>query len=296
MHILIIEDDMDLGFALQQALKAENISSQWLRRLADAPRHFDGEAFDCVLLDIALPDGTGLELLARWRRAGVTLPVIMITARSALEDRLAGLDGGADDFIVKPFATAELVSRIRAVLRRYAQQASEVWQAGELQIEPRRYQARIGAVPLDLSPREFHLMLELAREPGKVVPKGALAQRLEPLGDAVDFGAIEVHVSNLRRKIGAERIRTVRGLARIDSGRPGKAQTLDIAQAGTRRTGPGGARRDGARDRIVAGVAGRAAAGAGGACLPVHPAELPEQCAALCTAGRAGCGGAAARR
>ena len=212
MHILIIEDDLDLGFALQQALRVDGISSEWLRRVADAPFLFTEPSYDCILLDLTLPDGAGLDLLARWRKAGVALPVIIITARSALDDRLAGLDGGADDFIVKPFATAELVSRIRAVLRRYSQQASEVWTIGALQIEPRRYSARIDGVALELSPREFHLLLELAREPGAVVPKGVLAQRLEPLGDAVDFGAIEVHVSNLRRKIGAQRIGTVRGV------------------------------------------------------------------------------------
>jgi two-component system response regulator QseB len=212
MHILIIEDDLDLGFALQQALKADGISSEWLRRAGDAPFLFGAGAYDCILLDLTLPDGAGLDLLARWRKDGVALPVIIITARSALDDRLAGLDGGADDFIVKPFAMAELVSRLRAVLRRYSQQASETWTIGALRITPRRYSASIDGVPLELSPREFHLLLELAREPGAVVPKGVLAQRLEPLGDAVDFGAIEVHVSNLRRKIGAQRIGTVRGI------------------------------------------------------------------------------------
>jgi two-component system response regulator QseB len=212
MHILIIEDDLDLGAALQQALKTEGISSEWLRRIADAPQSFADDDYDCALLDVALPDGSGLDLLARWRRAGVALPVMIITARSGLDDRLAGLDGGADDFIIKPFATAELVARLRAVLRRYARQASECWTIGALEIEPRRYLARLDGHELDLSPREFHLMLELARAPGTVVPKGVLAQRLEPLGDAVDFSALEVHVSNLRRKIGAERIRTVRGI------------------------------------------------------------------------------------
>jgi two-component system response regulator QseB len=212
MHILIMEDDLDLGFALQQALKMEGVSSAWLRRVADVPFPFDAQEFDCVLLDLSLPDGAGLDVLTRWRRAGVAVPIIIITARSALADRLAGLDGGADDFVVKPFATAELLSRMRAVLRRYARQSSEVWTIGALQIEPRSYVARLHGVPLDLSPREFHLMLELARESGVVMAKGALAQRLEPLGDALDFGAVEVHVSNLRRKIGSERIRTVRGI------------------------------------------------------------------------------------
>jgi two-component system response regulator BasR len=97
-------------------------------------------------------------------------------------------------------------------LRRSAQQTSEVWTIGSLQIEPRRYVARIDGEPLNLSPREFHLMLELARQPGQVVPKGELAQRLEPLGDAIDFAALEVHIFNLRRKIGTQRIRTVRGV------------------------------------------------------------------------------------
>ncbi len=129
-----------------------------------------------------------------------------------MEDRLAGLDGGADDFVIKPFATAELISRIRAVLRRTARQASERWTLGELVIEPRRHQALRGGVPLELSPREFQLLLELAREPGAVVAKGVLAQRLAPLGDPIDFSVIEVHISNLRRKIGAELIRTVRGV------------------------------------------------------------------------------------
>lgn len=218
MHLLLIEDDLDLGRALQGALKAEGYSSEWLRRAADAPPSFHGSAVDCVLLDLSLGDGCGLDVLAQWRHAGQTVPVIVITARSSLQDRLAGLDGGADDFVIKPFATEELLSRIRAVMRRHAQQASEQWRLGELVIEPRRYTARLGTAPLALSPREFHLLLELAREPGTVVSKSALSHRLEPLGDPVDFASIEVHVSNLRRKIGATRIRTVRGIGYLLAG------------------------------------------------------------------------------
>jgi DNA-binding response OmpR family regulator len=212
MHLLLIEDDLQLGHALTQALRAEGATLQWLRRAGDAPPLLEDEPVDCVLLDVNLPDANGLELLARWRRAGLALPVIVISARSALEDRISGLDGGADDYIVKPFATRELLSRIHAVLRRYAQQASEVWRLGELAIEPRRHAASLAGRDLELTPREFRLLMELAREPGAVVPKRVLAQRLEPLGDAVNFGAIEVHLSNLRRKIGAQRVRTVRGV------------------------------------------------------------------------------------
>lgn len=110
---------------MQAALKVEGITSEWLRRIVDTPRSFDRTAFDCVLLDLSLPDGSGFDLLSRWRKQGNSVPIVVITARSALEDRLTGLDGGADDFLVKPFATAELISRIRAVCRRSAQQASD---------------------------------------------------------------------------------------------------------------------------------------------------------------------------
>ena len=212
MHLLLIEDDLDLGRALSQALRAESFSVEWLRRLADVPAQLSSEGVGCVLLDVNLPDGSGLEQLVRWRARDVAVPIIVITARTALEDRLRGLDGGADDYLVKPFATSELVSRIHAVRRRYAQQASEVWTFGPLEIEPRRHAVRLAGVAQELSPREFRLLLELAREPGRVVPKGQLAQRLEPLGEPVNFSAIEMHLSNLRRKIGPTWIRTVRGV------------------------------------------------------------------------------------
>lgn len=211
MHVLVIEDDVDLGRALLAALKLEGFTCLWVRRLADAPPP-DAAAIDCVLLDLALPDGTGLDLLRRWRERRAQVPVIVITARSALEDRLAGLDSGADDFVVKPFAMPELVARIRAVTRRSAQQASQTWRIGELTIEPRAHLAWLDGEALDLSLREFRLLLELAREPGAVVSKTLLGQRLEPLGEPLDASTIEVHLSNLRRKIGAPRIHTVRGV------------------------------------------------------------------------------------
>lgn len=169
-------------------------------------------AADCVLLDLGLPDASGFDLLARWRRADATTPVIVITARTALENRLAGLDGGADDFVLKPFAIPELVSRIHAVVRRSARQAHEAWTLGELVIEPRGHTARLAGQPLALTGREFQLLVELAREPGAVVAKGRIAQRLAPLDEPVDAATLEMHVSNLRKKIGPERIRTVRGI------------------------------------------------------------------------------------
>ena len=212
MHILIIEDDLDLGRALQKALNLEGFSSEWLRRAVDAPRSFEGLHYACILLDLTLPDGDGQTLLTRWRSEGVAIPIIVMTARAALEERVAGLDGGADDFIVKPFATVELASRMRAVLRRSAQQSRQVWTIGDLELEPKSYLARLAGSAVELSRREFQLMLELAREPGVVVSKSALSERLDPLGEPVNFGAIDVHIFNLRGKIGAHRIRTVRGV------------------------------------------------------------------------------------
>lgn len=212
MHLLLIEDDLDLGRALQSALTVEAVSSEWRRRAADAPVRLDADAFDCALLDLGLPDGSGFDLLARWREEGSLTPIIVITARGAVEDRLHGLNGGADDFVVKPFETLELIARIHAVVRRVARQASERWTIGDLVIEPRRYCVRRAGAPVALSPREFQILLELARDPGAVMPKHLLAQRLAPLGEALDAGVLEVHVSNLRRKIGADCIRTVRGV------------------------------------------------------------------------------------
>lgn len=211
MHILIVEDDVDLGRALLAALKAEGLTGLWVRRLGDAPDP-QSDGVDCVLLDLSLPDGLGLQLLQHWRRTGLQVPVIVITARSSLDDRLSGFDSGADDFIVKPFAMSELMARIGAVTRRSARQASPVWQVADLKLEPRAHQAWRNGEPLDLSLREFRLLMELARDPAVVVSKRDLGRRMEPLGEPLDAATIEVHLSNLRRKIGADRVRTVRGV------------------------------------------------------------------------------------
>jgi CheY-like chemotaxis protein len=144
MHVLIVEDDLDLGRALQQSLAAEGLSSEWVRRAAEASRFIlRSGVYDCVLLDLSLADGDGLDLLRRWRRVGLSVPVIIITAQSALDLRLAGLHDGADDFVLKPFVIAELIARVRAVVRRYARQASDVWRIGPLEIQPRACTASV---------------------------------------------------------------------------------------------------------------------------------------------------------
>jgi DNA-binding response OmpR family regulator len=213
MHLLILEDDLDLGRALQKSLSAAGFSSEWVRRAAEASRFIDQQnTYDCVLLDLSLPDSTGLGLLRRWRQSGLSVPLIVITADSSLDIRLAGLADGADDFVLKPFVTEELIARIRAVVRRGARQASEVWKLGSLEIVPRSCSARMDGKSLALSLREFNILLELARADGAVVSKRVLSSRLEPMGDPVDMATLEVHVSNLRRKLGAQWIVTVRGV------------------------------------------------------------------------------------
>jgi DNA-binding response OmpR family regulator len=212
MHLLLVEDDLDLGSSLQQALRDAGFTSEWLRCAADARRFVDAQRYDCVLLDLGLPDGHGLGLLRQWRSEGLATPLIVITASDSLGDRLAGLDEGADDFLVKPFAVPELVSRIRAVTRRMAQQAASRWVMGSLELDIARHSCTLAGAPLALSPREFDILVVLARAAGSVVAKHRLAQALAPLGEALDFNAIEVHVYNLRRKVGAARVQTVRGV------------------------------------------------------------------------------------
>jgi DNA-binding response OmpR family regulator len=148
----------------------------------------------------------------------MAVPLIVITASDALGDRLAGLDEGADDFLVKPFAVAELVSRVRAVTRRAAQQAASVWTIGALTIDMQQRLCSLDGEAVALSQREFDVLAVLARAGGSVVPKHRLAQALAPLGEPLDFNAIEVHVHHLRRKVGAVRVKTVRGVGYLLAG------------------------------------------------------------------------------
>lgn len=212
MHILLIEDDLDLGRLLHGSIKEQGYSSEWLRRAIDAPHNLDLASVDCVILDLSLPDGSGLELLKRWRAQESVVPIIIITAHSGLDERLAGFDSGADDFLVKPFALAELHARIRVALRRHARQVNDVWQCGPLTIDPRSRNIIQNGEHIELTRREFDLLVELARNFESVVDKCVLAQRLEPLGEPLDLASIDVHVSNLRKKLGAQTIRTVRGV------------------------------------------------------------------------------------
>ncbi len=181
----------------------------------------DGEAalatgdYDMLILDIALPDGSGLDLLARLRRAASTLPVLILSARATLDDRLLGLNGGADDYLVKPFDLAELTARCDAVIRRRQGRAAPVITHGALSYTPAARQVTLAGVPVALSARELAVLDVLLSNIGHVISKGQIEERLYRWDEAIESNTIEVHVSHLRRKLGADRIKTIRGLGYI---------------------------------------------------------------------------------
>lgn len=213
MHLLLVEDDLDLGTALQRALMGHGYACTWVRSVKDARLHVQAsEQFACLVLDLGLPDGEGLELLRAWRREGVVVPVIVLTARDAVASRVSGLDAGADDYVIKPVAPEELASRIRAVTRRAVGQSSSAWAFGSMHVHIGRREVSQNGVPIPLSPKEFQIIEELARHAGQVVTKHRMAQLLQPYGDPLEFSTLDWHIHNLRRKLGAGTIQTVRGV------------------------------------------------------------------------------------
>ena len=215
MHILLVEDDLDLGAALQRALGSHGIACTWVRGMRDAQAQMcmeESARFVCAVLDLGLPDGEGLDLLRQWRRNRLNMPVIVLTARDAVASRIDGLDAGADDYVIKPVAPEELASRIRAVTRRAAGQACSVWEIGKLCIDVSRHEIRLAGEAVALSPREFQIVEELARNAGEVIPKHRMARMLQPYGEPLEFSTLDWHVHNLRRKLGASVIQTVRGV------------------------------------------------------------------------------------
>lgn len=170
------------------------------------------DSFAVVLLDIGLPDGSGLDVLHWLRKNSNTVPVVMLTARDAIDDRIQGLDMGADDYMPKPFAIPELVSRIRAITRRSVGFAEEVWRIGDLTLEPAKHKTCLAGRPLELPLREYTLLLELARSAGRFVTRAKLEQAMFNNQADVESNALEVHIHHLRKKLGPERIRTIRGV------------------------------------------------------------------------------------
>ncbi len=212
LRLLLVEDDDQLGRALRAALEGEGYHVTWSRDLKEAKAFVDVETFDGLLLDLGLPDGSGLDLLKVMRQAENRTPVMILTARDAVEDRVLGLDQGADDYLPKPFAMEELFSRLRALLRRSAGYAGQSWVLGPLTLDVTAQRAFVDGQPLSLSRREWQLLLRLARNKGRIVSRSTLEQSLFEPGDEPESNALEVHMHHLRKKLKVDLIRTVRGL------------------------------------------------------------------------------------
>jgi len=214
MRILLVEDDPMIGKTLQKALQQDGYA---VDRVADgeaarAAIAGAGDGYALVLLDLGLPRKGGLELLRELRREGNRMRVLVVTARDAVADRVAGLDAGADDYLTKPFSLDELAARMRALLRRDVAREDNVLRHGDLALDTVTHAVTKGGRPVDVSAREFALLAALLQRPGAALSKAQLEERIYRWGEEVESNAVEVHVHNLRRKLGSETIRTLRGV------------------------------------------------------------------------------------
>ena len=212
MRVLLVEDDVMIADALEQALKD---AAYAVDRVADgqsAIAAFAGQSYDLVLLDLGLPKKDGVEVLRAVRARGDPVPVLVITARDGLEHRVTGLDAGADDYVLKPFEMAELLARMRAVLRRKGGSAGPVLSNGSLALDPATREASVNDEQVRLSAREFALLQALLLRPGAILSRSELEDRLYGWGDEVESNAVEFLIHSLRKKLGRDAIRNVRGL------------------------------------------------------------------------------------
>jgi two-component system response regulator QseB len=212
MHLLLVEDDELLGDAIRVGLTQEHYAVEWVRDGQAAERSLRNAHHDLVLLDLGLPGRTGLDILHGLRSAGDPIPVIILTARDTVNDRITGLDAGADDYLVKPFNLHELQARVRALLRRGSGRASNLLRHGELVLDPVAHTVTHRGQPVELSPREFVVLRLLLENPGRVLSRSRLEEALYGAEGEVGSNAVEVHVHHLRRKLGNELIHTLRGV------------------------------------------------------------------------------------
>lgn len=212
MRVLLVEDDRMIGESLREALRRQGMACDWVRDGRAAEAALCGERFDAVLLDLGLPQRGGLEILRALRARGDATPVIVLTARDALVDKVAGLDAGADDYLVKPFDLDELLARLRAVQRRHAGRPSPVLQVADLRLDPATREVTRGARAVMLSAREFAVLEALLERPGAILSRAQLEDRLYGWGEELESNAISVYIHQLRRKLGGDLLHTVRGV------------------------------------------------------------------------------------
>ncbi len=212
MRILLAEDDVMIGKAIRQGLADDGHTVDWIRNVSAVNAALHAPVYDLMILDLGLPGGDGLEILRAMRKRGSSLPVIIITARDDVQSRIAGLDSGADDYVLKPFDLDELAARMRAVLRRRNQRPHPALQCGDLKIEPHEKTAYLAGKPLTLSAREFALLQTLLERQDRFLSRAQLEEALYGWDDDIDSNVIEVYLHRLRRKIGSERITNLRGI------------------------------------------------------------------------------------
>jgi two-component system response regulator QseB len=212
MRLLLIEDDLMIGKSLEQGLKQDGYAVDWVRDGVVAKLALAGGSYDLALLDLGLPRLGGRELLAELRHQKSQIPVLIITARDSITDRVEGLDAGADDYLVKPFSFEELTARIRALLRRKGGSAEPLMRHGALTVNPSTHEVSLGDQPVHLSGREYALLEALLRRPGIPLSRTQLEASIYGWGEEVDSNAVEVHIHTLRKKLGAQWIENVRGV------------------------------------------------------------------------------------
>lgn len=212
MRVLLIEDDRVLGAAVRDQIAADGHSVDWMQRLDAARDALTGTGFDLILLDLMLPDGKGLTFLKALRGRGDVSPVIILTALDQVSDRIAGLNAGADDYLVKPFDLAELSARIGSVARRYSGNPNPLISLGSLEVDLSARQIRKHGQAIALTAREWVLLEAFLQRPGQLLSKRQLEERLYSFDDEIESNTVEVHVSRIRKKLGAGVIETERGM------------------------------------------------------------------------------------
>lgn len=212
MRILLIEDDELLGDGIFNGLKQYHNTIDWLKDGLSAVCALKTEQFDVVVLDLGLPELDGLDVLTHIRRAGNSTPVLILTARETIEDRIKGLDSGADDYLTKPFDLTELYARLRALHRRSGDHVHPIIEHRNLCLDPAAHTVTQSGQPINLARREFMLLKKLLENRGRVLSRDDLNQALYGWSDEVDSNTLEVHTHSLRKKLGNELIRTIRGI------------------------------------------------------------------------------------
>ncbi|WP_199153845.1 response regulator [Chromobacterium sp. ASV23] len=212
MRILLVEDDGQIGDGLRMGLRQLGFVVDWLQDGLQARDALSAAPYDAAVLDLGLPGLDGMAILAAWRHQGSDLPVLVLTARDALVDRVGGLDAGADDYLAKPFALAEVAARLRALHRRRQGMSQPLLSHGRLTLDPVGRVATLDGAPLELTARELALLELLLCNRGRVLPRERIEEKLYGWGQELESNALEVHVHHLRKKLGAGFIRTLRGI------------------------------------------------------------------------------------